>query len=168
MSMPHTPPPWYKQFWPWFLIALPATAVVASLYTVYLAASNPVSLVVDDYAKIGLATQQTFERDQRAAELSLSARLVIGQGETPQLDLTLAGDLDPLPPVLILTLSHPTVPGLDQRVDLLPQDGHYTGVLPGRQARYYLQLEPADRSWRLGSEMHSNSELITLAPRTAD
>jgi len=160
--------PWYKQFWPWFLIALPATAVVASLYTVYLAASNPVSLVVDDYAKIGLATQKTFERDQRAAELHLSASLVIGEGDTPALDLTLKGDLTQLPPVLILTLSHPTVPGLDQRVDLLPEQGHYLGVLEQRQSRYYLQLEPADRSWRLSSEMHANSELVTLAPRTPD
>ncbi len=28
--------PWYKQFWPWFLIALPASVVVASLITVTL------------------------------------------------------------------------------------------------------------------------------------
>ena len=29
--------PWYRQFWPWFIIALPATAVVASLATVWIA-----------------------------------------------------------------------------------------------------------------------------------
>ena len=38
--------PWYRQFWPWFIIALPASAVVASLYTVSLAVRTTDSLVV--------------------------------------------------------------------------------------------------------------------------
>jgi hypothetical protein len=29
--------PWYKYFWPWFIIVLLGSAVSASLYTVYLA-----------------------------------------------------------------------------------------------------------------------------------
>ena len=40
--------PWYKQFWPWFIIALPASVVVASFFTLWLAISNPDQLVVDD------------------------------------------------------------------------------------------------------------------------
>jgi hypothetical protein len=40
--------PWYKQFWPWFIIALPASVVVASFFTLWLAISNPDHLVVDD------------------------------------------------------------------------------------------------------------------------
>jgi len=40
--------PWYKQFWPWFIIALPASVVVASFFTLWLAISNPDRLVVDD------------------------------------------------------------------------------------------------------------------------
>ena len=40
--------PWYKQFWPWFIIALPASAVVASFITLWLAISNPDQLVVSD------------------------------------------------------------------------------------------------------------------------
>ena len=41
-------PPWYRQFWPWFIIALPASAVIASLITFYLALSRPDHLVVED------------------------------------------------------------------------------------------------------------------------
>ena len=40
--------PWYRQFWPWFIIALPAAAVVASFFTLWLAISRPDYLVVDD------------------------------------------------------------------------------------------------------------------------
>lgn len=40
--------PWYKQFWPWFIIALPASVVIASFFTLWLAISNPDHLVVTD------------------------------------------------------------------------------------------------------------------------
>ena len=40
--------PWYRQFWPWFIIALPASAVIASFFTLWLAISNPDHLVVDE------------------------------------------------------------------------------------------------------------------------
>ena len=32
--------PWYRYFWPWFVIALLAAAVSGSLYTLYLASST--------------------------------------------------------------------------------------------------------------------------------
>ena len=65
----HELQPWYRQFWPWFVLALPASAVVASLFTVYIAMREAPVLVVDDYAKIGLATHRKIERDRLAAEL---------------------------------------------------------------------------------------------------
>jgi FixH len=36
-----TEPPWYQQFWPWLLIALPASAVLACAVTVWLIIKNP-------------------------------------------------------------------------------------------------------------------------------
>jgi len=48
MSPPVQELPWYRQFWPWFIIALPASAVVAGFVTLWLALSNPDHLVVDD------------------------------------------------------------------------------------------------------------------------
>jgi hypothetical protein len=46
--------PWYRQFWPWFIIALPASAVIASFISLWLAVSNPDHLVVneDEYQKL--------------------------------------------------------------------------------------------------------------------
>jgi len=40
--------PWYRQFWPWFIIALPASAVAAGLLTLWIAMSNPDHLVIDE------------------------------------------------------------------------------------------------------------------------
>ncbi|MBE9549572.1 MAG: FixH family protein [Proteobacteria bacterium] len=46
--------PWYKQFWPWFIIALPMTAVIASIATLIIAIQNPDYLVIEksDYQNI--------------------------------------------------------------------------------------------------------------------
>lgn len=38
-------PSWHRQFWPWFLIALPLAAVVGGLLTVFIAAKNPDLLI---------------------------------------------------------------------------------------------------------------------------
>ena len=55
--------PWYRQFWPWFIIALPAAAVLAGFFTLWLAISNPDYMVVDDeeYQRLndGLKAQPT-------------------------------------------------------------------------------------------------------------
>lgn len=40
--------PWYRHFWVWFIIALPASAVIAGFITLWLAMSRPDHLVVDD------------------------------------------------------------------------------------------------------------------------
>lgn len=45
---PGMEPPWYRQFWPWFIIALPAAAVAGGLLTLWIAMSNPDYLVVDE------------------------------------------------------------------------------------------------------------------------
>jgi hypothetical protein len=47
-AVPGPDTPWYRQFWPWFIIALPASAVIAGFFTLWLAISRPDHLVVDD------------------------------------------------------------------------------------------------------------------------
>jgi hypothetical protein len=163
-NAPHVAQPWYRQFWPWFLLALPATAVFASLYTVYLAASAPPDLVVDSYAKIGLANERDYTLDRQARQLQAQATMTVGEGPAPELSLQLSIQ-GPLPKSLLIKLAHPTLAGLDQQVTLLPRGEIYTGVLPMRQARYYVQLEPADGQWRLSGVMYANSTNVVLTPR---
>jgi len=67
--------PWYREFWPWFLISLPATAVIAGVTTAAIAATSADGLVVGDYYKAGLAINQTLARDDVAQALALTATL---------------------------------------------------------------------------------------------
>lgn len=63
--------PWYRQFWPWFIIALPASAVIASFITLWLAISNPVELVVteEDYQQLRSELKaQTVAEDKEKAD----------------------------------------------------------------------------------------------------
>ena len=41
-------PPWYRQFWPWVIIAIPLSAVIMGAVTLWLALANPEYLVVED------------------------------------------------------------------------------------------------------------------------
>jgi hypothetical protein len=40
--------PWYREPWPWIIIGLLGSVITASLITVWIAATNPDVLVVDD------------------------------------------------------------------------------------------------------------------------
>jgi hypothetical protein len=40
-SSPPVPSPWYRQFWPWFIIALLSSAVIGSFTSAYLAVRHP-------------------------------------------------------------------------------------------------------------------------------
>ncbi len=66
--------PWYKQFWPWFIIALPASVVIASFVTLWLAISNPDYLVVDEeeYQQIrsGLKAQPVDQSKENESDKS--------------------------------------------------------------------------------------------------
>ena len=46
--------PWYRQFYPWMLIALPASAVIGGGFTLYLAITRPDALVRQDCVKDGV------------------------------------------------------------------------------------------------------------------
>jgi hypothetical protein len=46
--------PWFKQFWPWFLIALPGSVVIASMFTITLAVQNAPVIVEKNLGKFVL------------------------------------------------------------------------------------------------------------------
>jgi hypothetical protein len=161
-----TSKPWYREPWPWFLISLPATAVIAGVTTVWIAATSADGLVVGDYYKAGLAINQTLARDDAARTLALSATL---QSVDGALAMTLAGHLQSYPDRLSLTLAHPTRPGLDQTLALSHAGGgHYRASLPALPAgKWHAQLTDAASTWRLSGVLHTPfSRPVTLTTGT--
>lgn len=146
--------PWYREPWPWFLISLPAAAVIAGLATVWIAYQSADGLVVGDYYKAGLAINQTLARDDAARALALTATL---QGEEGALMLTLTGRLPAFPDQLTLTLSHPTRQGMDQTLMLSHAGGgRYRTSLPTMPpGKWHAQLADTASTWRLSGVLHT-------------
>lgn len=145
------PPPWYRQFWPWFLILLPLTTVVAGISTILIAVNSSNDLVEDDYYKQGLAINQDLARDRRAEELGLAAELN-HDSAAGQLTLSLSHS-QPISeaPWLQLKLSHPTQAEQDVSLTLARiAPGQYRAPLDKlAQANWHLMLSPPDHSWQL-------------------
>ncbi len=155
--------PWYRQFWPWFIIGLPACAVIAGITTLIIAASGNDSLVVADYNRIEELTAQTEARNAGAAALGLVARLSMSD-ESPRVEVSVTAlarpDVRWHPDRLRLNLGHPTRQSADQSV-LLERTGPdlYAGRLNEAPAgRRYIELLPETAeddllpAWRLSGE----------------
>lgn len=153
--------PWYKQRWPWILMAGPALVVVAGIITTWLAVISNDGLVTDDYYKQGLAVNQRLHRDQQAARLGLHAD-VMRSGLN--LRLLLVGEMpSPLPAAITLKLTHPTRKGFDQEVQMNPVGGQGQGFYGGKLAeqiggRWLVSLEDPAGEWRLQGEWLADSE----------
>lgn len=156
MNTPSSPTskPWYREPWPWFLISLPAAAVVAGIATVWIAATSADGLVVGDYYKAGLAINQTLERDDAARALALTATL---KNEGSALTLALRGRMKTYPGQLALTLAHPTRQGMDRTLTLdHAGGGHYRAPLPALPAgKWHTQLADTASTWRLSGVLYT-------------
>ncbi|MCL1142558.1 FixH family protein [Shewanella gaetbuli] len=69
--------PWYKQFWPWFLILLPLCAVIASFNLLFTALNNSDSLVAEDYYKEGKAINMDLQKVNYAKQIGMQYLAVI-------------------------------------------------------------------------------------------
>jgi len=139
---------WWKEPMIWLVAGLPATAVVASFITYFIAANNQDPLVNAGYQKVGLAPGQDTSRQQLAASLGIEGELVVIEGRA---NLRLSGRLDQMPSHLELLLLHPTQSSHDVRIQLQASgQGDYVGAMPkGLQGKWQWILEPSDQAWRL-------------------
>ena len=159
---PHAP--WYRQGWPWFLIAFPATAVVAGIATLVIAVQTFDGMVVDDYYKEGRAIVQTIGRVEHARELGLRAEIRV-RSESIQVALS-GSDASSVPERIRLTVVHPTRGGLDQELLVTGQAGVYEAPLaPLSTGRWLFVIEDEARSWRMDGSAFLPAEMeITIDP----
>ncbi|MDD1780725.1 FixH family protein [Enterovibrio sp. ZSDZ35] len=154
--------PWYKQFWPWFLIALPGTVVVASLFTFTLFSKNQVSLVAEDYYKEGKGINQDLTRLRKADELNISAFL-----STEQERVIFALDKGELTqyPTLRVTFQHRTLANKDieQMVNADATGNYRIALNEPLQGPWYIELNAFDGTWALnGRANFPSSDPIKL------
>jgi hypothetical protein len=159
--------PWYREPWPWIIIAGPASAVVAGVALLWFAIDSNDGLVVDDYYKEGLAINQVIRRDQAAYDLRYRAQAVLSDdGSRVRVFVTSASGA-PLPDALRLRVAHPTRAGKDQTKLLAPQSGGWyeAALLPPEVGRWLVTIEDPAKTWRLsGNWQLPDQRAVVLAP----
>jgi hypothetical protein len=161
LNMPVTP--WWKQRWPWLLMLGPASVMVATSYTAWLAIKTPDAVVVGDYYTQGKAINQDLRRDRVAAQLGLSMTLGYDVASGVMTGRINRQDTGPL----MLHLSHATQPEKDIKLMLVPDaDGHFSTRLPMlERSRWVVLVEGQKREWRLaGAWVWPANRGITLLP----
>lgn len=150
---------WFKQFWPWFLILLPLSAVTAGISTLIIAIKNEPEMVVDDYYKTGKAINTDFSLLQQAKERGISAQVKQQQGE---LLISLTGLQNNAS--LRLSLFHATQSKRDKSI-MLTADAignyHYQ-TEQSLTGKWILRIEPFDKKWRLQKNVQFPTANITI------
>lgn len=88
-------PPWYRQFWPWFILALLGSVVIASLITLSIALKDPDGVVIGSVTGGGkkVMTAATAELGPVTVTVDPIAGLLLikleNSPDTDQLQLTL-------------------------------------------------------------------------------
>lgn len=145
--------PWYREPWPWLLMAGPFIVIVAGITTAWLAVKSSDGLVSEDYYKQGQAVGETLARSRHAEEIGLQAGISL-KADGIRVRLLSTAAMTP-PPVLLVTLSHPTRAGLDQQSRLRRDGDAYVGDMHLPASGHWLMLvEDEAKTWRLmGSVM---------------
>lgn len=143
--------PWYKQFWPWFLIVLPCCAVTASIYTFYLASTSEFSLVDEDYYKKGKGINQDLSKIRQAKQLGLVFRI---DQQAEVIEISQHGG-DALGTALKVRFHHATIAKHDfEQMVTADGDGVYriTTAEP-LNGKWRVQIDNYDSAWRMQSKM---------------
>ena len=166
----NTSGPWWQHRWPWIILFMLSSVIVACMVTIYIAVTTRDSLVADDYSKHGRGINQRLEKDQKALSLGVVASLSYAKVNASTFELTIALELPKQedqgsnnltggnsPAFLILELSHPTLAQLDRNLVLRR--------VSGNNIRYSIQTDPLaaaywhasiyspDKDWRVRSRL---------------
>jgi hypothetical protein len=140
--------PWYKQFWPWFLIAVPVITLVMGGVLLKLAISTEDSLVVDDYYKEGKAINATLDKELVARKLNITTDLTVNNGS---ISVKFHSGIPQEGSALKLNFYHVTLEERDTSL-LLSRDasGIYRGTVDTPlNGKWRVSLTPIDESWKI-------------------
>ena len=151
--------PWYKQLWPWILIAIPVVTAIKAVHTIVVMQQHSPDLVVDDYYKAGRAINMQLAKYREAALRNLDAhvlvagnRAVVRFAENTVLDGTVH-----------LDFYHPTLAERDFALDA-ERSGEllYVATLPVTPSgKWQLVVSDASKDWKLRAtlELTASNEI---------
>ena len=156
---------WYRQFYVWLIIFLPACAVVASFATLYIAAENPPELVVENYSSIEATNARNVAQDKAATRLALSGEINFGGTNTAGTGVVVrlqANDMQALPSSLIVRAVHSTQAAQDASAELTGAAGSYAGSIQLPSGNYEISVEDPEGTWRLTKRVSGKTSTIQL------
>ncbi len=152
---------WYQEPWPWILLGLPGSVVIAGIITLVIAVKNEDGLVAEDYYKQGLAINQVIARETNAERLGLTAQMLVSGDK---LRVNLAGETT-MPESIVIRFIHPTRAGHDREISVTQfTPGWYQGSMPELLAgRWRLLIEDADATWRLKTIWMTDQQSVSIS-----
>ncbi|MBD1575605.1 MULTISPECIES: FixH family protein [Vibrio] len=153
--------PWYKQFWPWFLLCLPMCAVIGSFVTLGIFTKNSVDLVSENYYKEGKGINVDLSKIHVAKAFKLEASV---KSTATGVEFNFKkGNLD-LYPALNVSFTHRTLPDRDfVRTITSDAKGHYRlNLTDPIQGPWFIKLEPYDKEWLIQGKVTFPSESPTV------
>jgi uncharacterized protein len=161
---------WYRQFYVWLVIFLPACAVVASFATLYIAAKNPPELAVESYSSIEATNARNVAQDKEATRLALSGEINFGGTNTAGTGVLLhlqANDMQALPSSIVVRAVHSTQAAQDATAELTGAAGSYGGSIQLPSGNYDIFVEDPEGTWRLTKRVSGKTTAIHLHARGA-
>ncbi|HEX7219025.1 MAG TPA: FixH family protein [Burkholderiales bacterium] len=135
--------PWYRQRWPWLIMAGPLAVLVAGAVTTWIAFASADGLVAEDYYRQGMGINRRLAREEAARAQGISAQVELSSS----IVVTLQGAA---PEALFVHLAHATRAGHDVRLRLVPSGGKYVAELPPLPpGRWHIAIEDPRGTWRL-------------------
>ena len=136
--------PWYRQPWPWLLIAGPAIVVVAGFATAWIAYRSDDGVVAEDYYKRGLLVNKAIAALPPVAPPVMATVTLDAAGSLRVMPRT-ADDEDE---ALTATLTHPASGTREQVMLARAADGSFAArvasPLPGR---WIVTFAPRHGTW---------------------
>ncbi|WP_144207845.1 FixH family protein [Shewanella donghaensis] len=141
------PLPWYKHFWPWFIVVLLFIVVLKSMIALGIAIDNADSLVSDDYYKEGKAINMDLRKIKQAKNLGMQYLIEVDDQE---LVITQHGGPE-YRAALSVSFIHPTQEEKDFKINATADgNGAYRiGLSEAISGAWNVRLESFDASWRI-------------------
>ena len=168
MQTGNTVTPWYKQFWPWVLIGLPSSVVVASIVTYFLAINGMDSVLSKDYYKEGLAINADLTRDKKAAALGLVADIKIdGENVVMKLSAREPSTLKSLAgQPIMFELENLSFQDKNLNAPLVPsEDGTWRGKISAKTSQATWHARVIGPDWRITQRLENTTPVqVILKP----